>query len=87
MSSITKGICSFCNSEGLKRADQSDGLPGPVYVCGMCWELLKKPETGLPFIRGNLLASLRNERGTSRTDLEKNVNSFMGKISVWKLKN
>jgi hypothetical protein len=53
----------------------------------MCWKLLKKPETGLPLIRGDLLASLRNERGTSRTDLEKNVNSFMGKISVWKLKN
>lgn len=87
MSSNTEGVCAFCNSKGLERAGELDGLPGPAYVCSMCWELLKKPETALPLIRGNLLASLRNMKGITRTDLEKSMNRFMGTISTWKMRN
>jgi hypothetical protein len=68
--------CQFCN----RLAQPRDGLE--TGVCDECWQLLQKPTTALPLIRGHLTLTLRGKM--PEAELKKKIDDFMGMISGWK---
>lgn len=79
---MSDGPCNFCGSKGQRRGGEEDGLEEDLFVCGSCWNLLQKPETALPLLRGHLSLSLRGVPGSAER-----IQSFMGEISGWKPRN
>lgn len=79
--------CMYCTRPAPKRvgASENEQLNEDLHICDSCWELLKKPETALPFLRGHLSQSLRGQVPTS--ELKNQLNEFMGVISEFHKKN
>jgi hypothetical protein len=80
-----KGSCEFCFKPGKRRAGPEDGLEKDVFICDVCWRLLKNPLTALPLIRGNITLSLRGK--IEEKKLQKMVNRYMDGLSKWSPKN
>lgn len=77
------GECYYCKRQSPLRIPKEESVDGnPVYVCDMHWNLLKNPETAIPFMKGSLAAKLR---GSSNSFVLKYQSKrFFEFISNWK---
>jgi hypothetical protein len=78
--------CEYCNKVGELRINKGEGGIGrDVFICNLCWKLLKNPVTALPLLRGHLTLS---QRGIASPDHNKKmINKFMELISGWGNRN
>ena len=82
----SKGPCYYCGTEGpIRVTPEEDGVSDNIYVCIKCWSLLKNPSTALPFLRGHVSLSCRNQM--PKKELDERLNSFMELISKWEPRN
>lgn len=77
----SSSTCYFCSFPGILRLEDR-GVR--TFICNGCWALLKKKETALPLIRGNLTLRLRGKIPPNK--LEEILNNYMGEISKWEIR-
>lgn len=78
--------CEYCDKIGELRINSGEqGINRDIYICDLCWRLLKNPRTALPLLRGHLTLS---QRGIANpTYNEKIINKFMSMVADWKPRN
>lgn len=82
---MKSGPCEYCGKPGNKWVGPEHGLDKDIYVCAACLQILKNPQTALPFLRGHLSQELRGQ--FPKEQLDKFVNEFMKTISQFRPKN